>query len=192
MEIVQGPDRALWAVGIAKSPDARWAFGVRIALDSDLRYFRIPNVPAVDIAAGPDGNLWLTGLGAIIRMTPSVTRTEMAAISVVDGYCSAGPFGAVFLSRRFSMAVAATPGGGVAFVAGAADESERPGDFMISPSVGVSTVRASLAESPRIQMLRASRSGARVELRCKGQPGTFCAGSIVASAGRKRIAPARR
>ena len=73
-----GPDHSLWSIG----SDARNVFIVKVTTSGTFDEHAIPgalghkNVYA--ITAGPDGNVWFTETGAVVRMTPSGAFTAYA------------------------------------------------------------------------------------------------------------------
>jgi streptogramin lyase len=109
--IVSGPGGNLWFtmdslgatnyIGVASTSGAIMTYAIPAIPPSASQ--PVIGASACGIAAGPDGNLWFAerAFGAIVRMTPSGTMTEVIARSTTRGPCgiTAGPDGNIWFTK---------------------------------------------------------------------------------------------
>ena len=83
-DITAGPDGAMWLVELSGGMDGVATDGNRVArvsLTGEITEFVMPSTTPspINIAVGPDRNLWYTQGAQVVRVTPSGTMTEFPA-----------------------------------------------------------------------------------------------------------------
>ncbi len=85
-DITAGADGAMWLVELSGQMDGRTPDGnriARVAMDGAIKEYPIPS-PAptpINLAVGPDRNVWFTKSGSVGRVTPDGAITEFPLLA---------------------------------------------------------------------------------------------------------------
>ena len=144
--IVAGPDAHLWFISAESAPGAADGLVARLSpVTASITTFA-SNLRLLDIASGPDGNLWLAG-----RLSDDDLSADAAGLSTLARISPSGAF-LEPLVGIFADRIAAGPDGNVWFVSEVAGQNItgaiRPADGLVTAILFVSNVGRQMTAGP--------------------------------------------